>query len=83
MVFSASLLRTRLELSLGLAYLCALCVLGGSNILFFGFLAQCSLSVGRRAMRYTEVKVKVKVKVKMNWYTLDNTSRNPCDEIGQ
>jgi hypothetical protein len=36
MAFSANLLRTRLELSIGFAFLC---VLEGSNILSYGFLA--------------------------------------------
>jgi hypothetical protein len=35
-MLSDNLLSTRLGLLIGFAYLCALCVLGGLNILFFG-----------------------------------------------
>jgi hypothetical protein len=45
-----------LGLSIGFAFLCALGVLGGSNILFFGFSAVKKAFYLRvhRALRYTE-----------------------------
>jgi hypothetical protein len=79
MAFSANLLRTRLELSIGFAFLC---VLEGSNILSYGFLA-VKKAFYHKVHRASGAERCAEVKVKMNWYTLDNTSRNPCDEIGQ